>query len=153
MAVNFRDLLSRPMDDVKAPSPLPAGTYYGLITKQEFGETPWVNRDTGEKDLQVKFTIRQLEPVGIDPDMFADIELDRRIAVASFQISGDDQSAWRCKQFIESLGITTAGRTWSETVTDVPNNAVMFDITHRMNRDDPTAPPYTDVKNLRKRPE
>jgi hypothetical protein len=29
----------------------------------------------------------------------------------------------------------------------------MFDVTHRLNKKDPSAPPFTDVRNLRKRPE
>ena len=38
MSVNFKDLLSTKLDDVKAPSALPEGTYHGTISSFEYGD-------------------------------------------------------------------------------------------------------------------
>ena len=152
--VDFKQLLAKPVDDVKRPPAPPAGTCYATISAFKFQESPWDNKETGDKDAQVRYTLRNIEP-GEDilaiPDSLEGIDLSKRQFFADLPLSGGNE--WVTKTFLEALGIATSGRGWGELCPEALNHSVMFDVTHRLNKTDPAAPPFTDVRNLRKRPE
>lgn len=154
-APDFKSLLARPLDEVKEPPNPPAGTYYGNITKFEFKQTPWENEDTGEKDLQVAYTIRNIEAGPDVVDEVAntpDLNLEKQVRVAQLPVTGGNE--YVTKKFLESLGIWTpgSGKGFGELCPEAVGHSVMFDLTHRPNKNDPTARPFIDVRNLRKRP-
>ena len=152
---DFRALLAKPLDDVKEPPVPPAGTYFGVIRKFEFAKTRWDNEDTGEPDLIVRYTIRDLEPGPDVADEVASTEglnLPKQARVAELPVTGGNE--YVTKRFLESLGVYSpgSGKGFGELCPDAVGQSVMFDLSHRPNKNDPTAKPFVDVRNLRKRP-
>lgn len=124
MAVDFSKLLSKPLDDVKKPPALPAGTYYGFIKKYEFGD------NNTNKTPYARFEIHLTEPgEGFDP---ADLELIRATDITKKAYRKDffltDEADWRLKAFIDSCGVQTAGRTFAETVPELLNMQVQCEM-------------------------
>jgi len=154
MTVDFKALLAKPLDDVKRPPAPPAGTYFGIIRAFKFQESAWTNNDTGDKDAQVRYTINNIEAgeaILADASLLEGIDLTKRQFNCDLPLSGGNE--WVTKTFLDSLGIATSGKGFGETCPEAIGHAVMFDVTHRLNKNDPAAPPFTDVRNLRKRPE
>ena len=68
MSVNFKDLLSTKLDDVKAPSALPEGTYHGTISSFEYGD------NNKNKTPYVRFALKfHSTSDDVDPKDLADI--------------------------------------------------------------------------------
>lgn len=152
MAVDFKALLAKPLDEVKRPPAPPAGTYYGVIRAFKFQESRWENTDTGDKDAQVRYTINNIEAgedILANPELLEGIDLSRRQFNCDMPLSGGNE--WVTKSFLDSLGITTAGKGFGETCPEALGHAVMFDVVHRLNKNDPAGPPFTDIRNMRKR--
>lgn len=152
MAVNFKDLISKPLDSVKRPPALAAGTYFGAITKYEWAESRFENRETKEKDVVCKYTLRIDRPGDdIDPSMLVSdgvaIDLTKRQLSREMPVSGGNE--WVTKEFLKGLGIAVDGRTFAEACPEAVNAQVMFEITQRPNTKDAEAPPYNDVRALR----
>lgn len=153
MTVDFKSLLAKPLDDVKRPPAPPAGTYYGVITAFKFQESPWTNNDTGDKDAQVRYTLRNIEPgedILAQSELLEGIDLSKRQFNADLPLSGGNE--WVTKLLLDSLEIPTSGRGFGETCPEAVGKAVVFEVTHRLNKTDPSAPPFTDVRNMRARP-
>ncbi len=148
MAIDFKTLLSKPLDDVKRPPSLPAGTYYGTIKKFEWVESRWENKETGEKDPQVKFTL-SITRAGEDvaPERLEGIDLSKRQLSREMPIGGGNE--WVTKQFLDNIGVVTAGRTFGETVPEAVNAQVMFEVTERPNPKEPDGPSFNDVRTMR----
>lgn len=146
--------LSRPLDEIKRPPPPPAGTYYGVITAHKFGTSRWTNEETGEADLQVHWTIKSIEPgedVLAQPELLANIDFTKRQFGADMPLTGGNE--WITKQFLQALGIDCAGgRSFVDAVPEAMGKPVMFEVNHRQNKQDPTQPPFVDIRNMRARP-
>jgi hypothetical protein len=151
MTINMKELLSKPVDDVKRPPPMPTGTYYGIISGYKYVETAWVNNETGEKDAQVRYSIRNLDPQGIDESLFEEIDLTKVGLNADLPLTGGNE--YVTKEFLENLGVDTRGKGWMEICPEAVGQEVMFDVHHRMNKESPEAPPFVSARNLRKKPE
>lgn len=152
-APDFRALLAKPLDDVKRPPPPPAGTYYGILGKFKYQASRWVNEETGEADGQVRFAITNVEPgddVRAQPELLEGADLAKRQFGVDLPISGGNE--YVTKTLLEALGISCTGRGWGEVIPEAPGHAVMFEVQHRPNKNDPTAPPFPDVRNVRARP-
>lgn len=125
---DFSSLLNINADDVKAPVPLPAGTYLLLVLGYEFVES-------GKKKtpgVQINFAVREAIDVAGDlPD-----KLSEKKARDTFWITED--SVFRLKEFIENCGIATSGRNLSELLPDLTNQTVVGQMVHRPNPEDPT---------------
>ena len=151
MTINMKELLSKPVDDVKRPPPMPTGTYYGIISGYKYVETAWVNNETGEKDAQVRYSIRNLDPQGIDESLFEEIDLTKVGLNADLPLTGGNE--YVTKEFLENLGVDTHGKGWMEICPEAVGQEVMFDVHHRMNKESPEAPPFVSARNLRKKPD
>lgn len=151
--VDFRELLAKPIDDLKRPPPPPAGTYYGTIASFKFGETRWENEE-GEKDLLVTYMLKGIEPgpdvLALGDGVLVDLNLANKQMRAELPVTG--ANAYVTKLLLESLGVVRPGAGFGELCPEAVGHAVMFDIVHRPNKNDPAAPPFTDIRNLRKRP-
>ena len=147
---DFRSLLSTNMDDVKAPPALPQGTYFGSIVKHEYKESPWADRETGQKEAQVVFSVRIDEAgPGVDPDVAHEAGVPGKILPRAFSIERERQ--WSVKQFLEGLGIQTKGRMLDSLIPETLNAAVMFEVTQRFDKNDASRV-FNDIKNLKPRP-
>lgn len=146
-AVDFRKLLSKPVDDIKRPPALPAGTYYGTIAKHEFVESRFAQQDTGEKIGQIKYHFKAVRPgEDIDQQLLEGIDLGKRALSAELPLEGGNE--WITKTFLENLGIATTGRGWGEICPEALNHEVMFTVTQRMDKNNPEVM-YNDVRSLR----
>ena len=139
MSVDFNTLLSKPIDDFKPPVPLPAGTYYGVITGRKIDVTK------NEKETPfVRFTVKLTHA---DPEVELDgIDLSKKSMNKDYYLS--EAAGYRFKQLVESFGVSTAGKSLNEMIEEVLNQEVMLSITQRLNPKDPTAPPFNDINEM-----
>lgn len=144
---NFSELLDKPLDDVKRPPSLPAGTY-GAIIKQ-FEPT-----ESGEKKTPgIKFHFHNLSPgADIDPSDLVDsegapINLAAKQLSTTFWLTPD--SEYRLKEFIESLGVDTKGKTYKSILPDTINQSVVLDVVQKMNQKRPMDPPFNEVREAK----
>ena len=142
MSVDFKSLLSKPADHVKAPQPLPAGTYHGMIKSFEFKESK------EKKTPYVQFSL-VLNSAGedIDPSDLTDVDLSKKSLRKDFYLT--DDSAYRLKEFTDSCNIPAKGRSLGELIQDCVGQAVLVEVTQRLNPKDPTAPAFNDVNTLK----
>lgn len=138
---DFSTLLSKPLDSIKRPPPLPAGTYMGTIKSYEALESK------EKKTPYIRFNLNLVSPgQDIDPNDLNGIDLSKRQLRRDFFLTPDAE--YRLKEFLESLGIDTKGRTFQSTLPDSLNQAVQIEVVQRLNQDEPTAPPFNDVKSV-----
>ncbi len=142
MAVNFRQILSVKADDVKAPAPLPEGTFHGTIDRFEFGESK--NNKTPYLRYSVKLTHAGED---VSPSDLEGVELASRKLSNDFWLTND--ALFRLTDFIKSLGIDTTGRSLDELVPETLNMPVVVYVTQRMNPEKPEEPPRNNIKSMR----
>lgn len=144
---NFSELLNKPVDDVKRPPSLPAGTWNATIKSYEATES-------GEKKTPgIKFFFHNLQP---GPDIESQdlidsdgspINLANKQLQTTFWLTPD--SEYRLKEFCESLRIETKGRTWASVLPDTLNQLVMLDVIQRPNPKRPSDPPFNEVREVK----
>lgn len=141
MALDFSKLLSKPMDSVEKPKPLPAGTFLGVISKYEFGES---------KDKKTPYVRFFLNLTGPGPDIEASsvegIDFSKKQLRRDYFLT--DDAMYRLKDLLQSVGIPTAGRTFDESIPDTLNCQVIIEVTQRNNPTDPTQI-FNDVGNIK----
>lgn len=135
--VDFATLLGKKVDDAKAPAPLPEGTFGGLIQKFEYKKS----RDKGY--MHVDFTIRLTDAKeDVDQAELAEIDISQRVLHKTFFFDQEGlewaaRSEAELGEFLKSLGIDTAGRTFNETIPETINAAVIVKVTHRLDPRNP----------------
>jgi hypothetical protein len=127
---DFRDLLSKPLDEVQRPKSLPVGTYEGIVASYRYDKS-------GTKQTPfVEYTIRLTGPGdGMDPNELEGIDVSKRQLRKTFYITED--AMWRCKDFLEKIGVEIAGRSFGETIPEAVNRAVLLHTTRRANPNKP----------------
>lgn len=139
---DFRNLLSRPADNVKRPVPVPGGTYYGTIKSREFGESP------EKKTPYVRFHLVNIRAgEDVDPAMLTEIDLAKKEMRADFYITPD--SEYRLVEALESMGIDKSGRSLGEMIEDAINQDVMIDVSVKPNQKEPDGPGFNNIDKLR----
>ena len=136
---DFRELLAKPMDDVKRPPALPAGVYHGVVSNHEFGtssrkQTPFV---------RYTYTLQSLHEG--DEANLEGIDLSKRNPASTFYITED--ALYRLKDFLESVGVSVGGRAVSECIPEAMNARVLVTITQRNSEDGKEI--YNDVASVR----
>lgn len=145
--VDFRQLLSKPLDSVKRPPAYPAGTYFGTIVSHKFDESPWADKTTGLKEPQVIFSIRLTQHgEDVDDADFAAAGGAGKLVSRAFPLDGEN--VWATKTFLEGLGIATAGRTFDTTIPETTGVSVMFELTQRPDKNNPERV-FNDCRNVR----
>jgi hypothetical protein len=134
---NLSSLLSTSAEDAKRPVPLPDGTYYGIIKSFNNMESKNINKDTGEKTPGLSFRIELTHP---HPDVdLSEYEAagGKPINTRSFthDIYITENSLWRLKEFLESLGLDLTGRSLGEMIPSTVNQAVLLDIAKEPTKD------------------
>lgn len=142
MTVDFSQLLSKPLDEVKRPPPLPAGTFYATVKNYEPGESK--NKKT--PFIRFNFTLTGPGPEHSAEDMQG-VDLSKKALFRDYYLTPD--ADWRLKDFLSSMGIDTAGRTFASTLPESINQPVILDVAQRPNPEKPTDPPFNDVKDCK----
>lgn len=137
---DFGTLLSKPLDDVKKPAPLPAGTYHGRVLSYE----PMESRE--KKTPYIRFHIA-VSHAGddIDPELITGVDLTKRQLRRDYFLTPDAE--WRLKEFIQSCGVPTTGRSFNETLPELQNASVIISVTQRPGRDGDEF--FNDIDNLK----
>ena len=139
--VDLKSLLSKPMDEVKAPKSLPQGTYHALVKAQSFGEskakkTPY---------CRYEFAIQGAGD-DVDHSLLEGVDLSTKTLRYDFYLT--ENSEFMLKQFLEAVGIKTQGRSLGECIPEAIGMAVMLDVTIRYDEKDMTRS-YNDVSQVR----
>lgn len=152
MAIDFRALAARSMDEAKRPPAFPAGDALGVIVNHKFDESRFADQETGEKHGVINFQIRVDSYV--DPDLEKEFQrikqefpqLAKKTITREMPFSGGNE--YVTKSMMEGLGISTTGRPWSETVPQTTGMAVAFEVTQRPDKRNAEVV-YNDCRNLR----
>lgn len=131
--VNFDNLLSMPLDTIKRPPVKPAGTYNATIGEHKFG----VSAKKGTKFCQFAF-MGVSAGDDVDPDQLKDsdgtaIDLSKWKPTYDFWLT--PESAFRLKEFIESLQIKTIGRSFNETIPECRGLPVILTVSMKATED------------------
>lgn len=123
MATSFKELLGKKADDAKPQPAYPAGTYYGKLGKYTFGD------QNKNKTPYVRFNVTATG-LGEDVDEQEFNQLGIKLGEKQFRLDFflTDEADYRLKDFIQSLGIETAGKTFNELLPDLPGSDIMFQL-------------------------
>jgi hypothetical protein len=83
----------------------------------------------------------------VDPKDLADIDLSARKMSTDFYLTPD--ARFRLKDFLESLGLKTAGSTFDELIPEAVGQSVIAYITQRFNPERPDDPPRNNIKSVK----
>lgn len=122
--VDFHSLLAIPMDSIQRPKPWPSGTYFGIVTKNSF------DKSAAKQTPYVRFEVR-VHSAGEDVDraLLEGVDLGKREMRKDYYLTPD--ALFRLKAFLESVGVTTSGRSLGEAIPDALNARVMLQVTQR----------------------
>lgn len=124
MAADFKKLLSKNLDEVERPKPLPPGTYYGRVTKYALD----VSKE--KKTPYVRFSLAVTSAGdGVEADALNGVDLSKKQLRKDFYLTHD--ADWRLKEFIKSCGVQVAGRSFESTIPDTMNSPVIIEVTQR----------------------
>ena len=144
MAVDFKILLDKRLDDVKRPPPKPSGTYYGQTKRYELAES------REKKTPYVRYYAAVTSPGDdVDPEMLREIDLSKWEPYFDFYITPDAE--WRLKEFLVScLGEDACvGRTFTSTIPEALNCPIIMAITQRASKDGKDI--FNDVSSVKGR--
>jgi hypothetical protein len=135
MAVNFKELLSKPMDSVKKPMTKPVGTYFGTVKEYKFDEsakkkTPYCRVTVAGVTPGPDVTIEAVGEYSAEEVMSA---IQKWTPGVDFYLS--DDAMYRLKEFIESCGINGTGKGFDETIPELRGKPVQFEVTQRPGED------------------
>jgi len=135
--VDFSKLLAKKVDDTKPPPVLPAGTYEGLVEKFEFKTT---QKGAGF----VNFTLKLISAKDdVDAEELKDINITQKKLFKSFFFDMGEGLDWQTRsenelaEFLKSLGISTQGKGYGETIPEAQNAPVIIEVTNRLNPKNP----------------
>lgn len=139
--VDFSTLLKTPTDNIKAPKPLPAGTYRGMLTKFEFGESK--QKKTPFVQFEAKVSSAEAD---VEPSDLEGVDLSSKTLRVTYYLTADSQ--FRVVDLAKSCGHQTSGRSLGEVIQDLSmNTPVLMEVTQRPSQDGETF--YNDVAKVR----
>lgn len=119
---DFSNLLKKPVTSAERPKPKAPGTYFGVITKYELGESQQ------KKTPFVRIHIGSVSPgpeVDQDENTRNGIDLTKWVPTKDYFIT--DDALYRLRELIESCKIPVEGRGFNETLPDLVGKPVQFD--------------------------
>ena len=137
--VDFKSLLQSPADSISAPKALPAGSYNGTIVGHEFGES------AQKKTPYVRYQLKVSSGIDIDPADLTGIDMSKKTLRKDFYLTQD--AAYRLKDFLESVGVPTKGRSLGECIPDAQSSSVIVEVTQRQSQDGKDT--YNDVGDVK----
>lgn len=139
---NFNELLAKPVDDAKRPPAMPAGTFFGNITKYEFDKS-----NSEKKTPLVRFFVQLTHAhESIPAEDLDGIDVTKRTMRREYYLTPD--ADWRLAEMLKTLGIDTAGRSFGETIPEAQGKAVQVEVTRELNKKKPTDPPFNNISDM-----
>ncbi len=136
---DFTQLLKKPLNEVKKPDLLPAGTYHGSVLNYEILES------SQKKTPFVRFNCRITGPGDDVPQELLVGQDGHSIDVATKKTWADfyltDDAYYRIKECLNSMGISTEDRDLSQTLPETLNQPVLLSIVLTPNRKTPPGAP------------
>ena len=130
MTANFAEILSQKVEETERPKPLPPGNYVSTITRHEFGES------SKKQTPYVRFWLRPVSPMeDVDQEALGNIKnWDQKELRLDFYLT--DDAMFRLRDFLEkSLGLSTAGMSYSEMIQATTGMSCLAQIQHEINGD------------------
>lgn len=127
--VDFTSLLQKPAGEAKKPEALPAGDYHGVVKSFETGDS---NKN---KTPYVRFHIGIVAPgdaVASDHPDLAEQDLSKRQMRRDYYLTED--AMWRLDDFLKSLGIALAGKSYEETIPEAVGTQVLVEVQQYLNQ-------------------
>lgn len=144
MSIDFRALLSQPVDSFEKPKPFPTGLYQAVISGHEFGES------RTQKTPYCRFHFRPISPSDdVDPIQFEEAGGVDRLLKARLRKDFwlTDDALYRLSEFLEGpCKINTSGRSFAETIPETTELSVMIYVGHRMSEDGKEV--YMQIENV-----
>lgn len=137
MSVDFSNLTSVNFDDVKRPAVKPPGTYHAVISDYKFDVS------SQKKTPYVRFSFTGLSAgEDVDQDLLKEedgtpIDLTKwkptTRGLSDFYLT--PESTFRLKEFLEELGVSTAGRSIGECLPETKGMPVLLTVSMKSNQD------------------
>ena len=129
MADTFQDILNMQSDDVRAPQPLPIGTYICLVDGQpEFVKVGKDQTDAANfrlKPIVAKDDVNQTElAAALDGAVLSDKSIRHRLFITKASI-------FRLKNFLDHCKVDSSG-TLSQRIAAAPGKEVLASLSHRI---------------------
>lgn len=140
--VDFSQLLRKPAGEAKRPPILPAGDYEALIKSFEPGEsrqkkTPFIRFNVGltswPNDAPAEWDEVDPETGKTHHYTQADVELGKRQLRTDFYLTED--ALFRLDEFLRSLGIDPAGRSYEEILPEAIGQPVLVEVQQYLNQE------------------
>jgi hypothetical protein len=134
MATNFKDLLSVPVTSAEKPKPRPAGQYFGMISAFKFDESK------NQKTPLCRLTFKNIQPgQGISNDanlmerLRASGGTDKWSPFKDYYLTPD--ALYRMRGLLESCKIRVEGRSFAESIPELMNQPIVFEVTEESYED------------------
>lgn len=142
---NFQDILNKPMDDIKAPVPLPIGTYLCIVDGQ-----PTIGELGKNKNTAVTFNLKFMQAQQ-DVDHAALMDALRGGSLSDrsirYTLWVTDDAVWRLKTFLKDH-LQIDATTPAAAIAQSMGRQVMVSVGHRASDDGSQI--YMDVKSTAK---
>lgn len=140
MAVDFREMLKRPVMSVERPRPIPAGSYIAVQKSYKYDVARYKAQDGSEIPI-VRFTLQiQSATDDVPPELLEGIkDLTSRIVSKEYELT-DERGLWGLRQYLEAAGAEGLenGRSFHEAVeADTNNKAYLIEVTATPSKKNP----------------
>ena len=116
----FADLLATNTDDVEKPKPLPAGIFDATVKGFKLD----INKN-GNTFVKFEYSNINAGP-DVPPEDLEGLDLSKRLLTFNFYLT--DGAKWRLKEHLQSLGISTTGKTFGELLPLTVGSAVRLEV-------------------------
>jgi len=126
---DFVDLLSKNVEDVERPKPLPMGNYIFNVVKHDF------DKSARKQTPYVRFTATPISPLDdVDQELLPENWNQKTMRVDYYLT---DDALFRLKDFLEKLGLSLSGRTFAEVIPETTNCQFIGTVTHETSTKNP----------------
>lgn len=137
---DFSTILNKPTDSITKPKAIPAGTYHGMATAHELGES------MKQKTPFVRYLLRlTAADASIAPELLEGVDITKKQLRKDFFLTEDAQ--YRLIEAIESCGVQKTGMSLGQIIPQLCNRPLMIEVTQRLSEDGQET--YNDVKTIR----
>ncbi len=138
--MSFQNILSRKVEDVEAPKPLPVGPYICVVSK------PAAFNERNNFDIVTFNLAVQSAGESVDPDALAEWggklqgqNLSRDFLFPKDDPEGQARTEFNLKTFlVDHLGIDPKGKEFKELIDEAQGQSCMAIVSHQQDKEDPS---------------